>query len=545
MPPDNQDSQPTGYSQNGWIGVPNGVPNGYSSSPQTAISPMQEFPQFEYHHHHHHQTTPMPMEPAYPLQRPPPFASSHAPMPPPLVVPNNILWPSMLASQPQGSYQPPILPAVPMQTPLSAGSASDITPTSAKASTARRKLTDEERRQMCIEAEQNPTMKQTQIGAKFNVERSTVSKILRQRDKYMNPQPKEESVSPIKKSKAKLPDFEKTLTNWVKNQQKKGHSITDEDLRKQAQVFSFSRSDQAVVSSSDWLEKFKRKVRLVAPRTDADSTVLDSSSTSLSQTPLDGSPTSSNGLVSPPMSAIEEHSEEPPIKIETNAEFFDFGDGKSTFETQPELDRELTSESIMSPMSVEMARGDQDGTVMLECADDTLGTSSRQRSQTYPHNLGTASRPSSSSQNRPALPVRSLTATTVGAAIGEPRPTAIDPRQMMKRHKSVPDIHYPEQPRFSSMQPPPLPRSADASPISNPTSPAEEDIIRALHATKALLEQNPAVAEPDDYLAIGKLITKIKALRPTAPVLPGGMHPVDIMDSPRISKKRTILGIST
>jgi len=116
---------------------------------------------------------------------------------------------------------------------------------------------------------------------------------------------------------------------------------------------------------------------------------------------------------------------------------------------------------------------------------------------------------------------------------------------MMKRHKSVPDIHYPEQVRFSSMQPPPLPRSADTSPISNPTTPAEEDIIRALHATKALLEQNPTVAEPDDYLAIGKLIQKIKALRPTAPVLPGGMHPIDIMDSPRISKKRTILGIST
>ncbi|KIW96432.1 uncharacterized protein Z519_03501 [Cladophialophora bantiana CBS 173.52] len=544
MPPENQDSQHSGYSQNAWMGVPNGIPNGYSS-PQTTISPMQEFPQFDYHHHH---TTPIPLEPAYPIQRPSPFASSHAPMPPPLVVPNNILWPSMLASQPQASYPPPILPAGPLQTPLSAGTGSDATPTSAKTNSSRRKLTDEERRQMCIEAEQNPSMKQTQIGAKFNVERSTVSKILRQRDKYMNPQPKEESVSPSKKSKAKLPDFEKTLTNWVRNQQKKGLPISDEDLRKQAQVFSFSRSDQAVVSSADWLEKFKRKNHLIAHKGDADSTLVDSSSTSLSQTPLDGSPASSNGLVSPPMSAIEEHAEEPMIKMESHTEFFDFGDGKPTFETQTELDRELTSESIMSPMSVEMVRNDQDGMAMLESADDALGGSNRQRSQTYPHapNLGNASRPSSSGQNRPALPVRSLTTTTVAAAAtGEPRPTAIDPRQMMKRHKSVPDIHYPEQVRFSSMQPPPLPRSADTSPISNPASPAEDDIIRALHATKALLEQNPTVAEPDDYLAIGKLIQKIKALRPTAPVLPGGMHPIDIMDSPRISKKRTILGIST
>lgn len=74
----------------------------------------------------------------------------------------------MLASQPQQNYQTPILPAGPMQTPLSASTTSDMTPTSAKTTTSRRKLTDDERRQMCIEAEQNPTMKQTQIGGMYD-----------------------------------------------------------------------------------------------------------------------------------------------------------------------------------------------------------------------------------------------------------------------------------------------------------------------------------------------------------------------------------------
>ncbi|KIX02005.1 uncharacterized protein Z518_07944 [Rhinocladiella mackenziei CBS 650.93] len=539
MPPEHQDAQHSGYGQGSWMNVP----NGYSSSPQTTMSPMHEFPPFEYQ-----PTTPMPMEPAYPMPRPSPFAVSHAQMPPPLIMPHSGLWPSMIASQPQPSYQTPILPAGPLQTPLSASTASDITPTSAKTTTSRRKLTDDERRQMCIEAEQNPTMKQTQIGAKFNVERSTVSKILRQRDKYMNPQPKEESASPGKKSKAKLPDFEKTLTNWVKNQQKKGLPVTDEDLRKQAQVFSFSRSDQAVVSSTTWLEKFKRKNHLITPKGDTDAGLVDSSTTSLAETPLDGSPTSSNGLVSPPMSAIDELGNETGVKLESAQDFFDFGDAKTTFDRSPGLGHELGNEldapapeSILSPMSPELVRNDQDG---MDSTEDSSGTSSRQRSQTYPHlpNIGSGSRPSSSGQKVPALPVRSLTTTTTTT---ETRPTAIDPRQMMKRHKSVPDIHDPEQVRFSSMQPPPLPRSADTSPISNPASPAEDDNIRALHAIKALLEQNPNVAEPDDYLAIGKLMQKLKLLRPAGSILPGGMHPIDIMDSPRISKKRTILGIST
>ena len=370
----------------------------------------------------------------------------------------------------------------------------------------------------------------------------------------MNPQPKEESASPGKKSKAKLPNFEKTLTNWVKNQQKKGLPIGDEDLRKQAQVFSFSRSDQAVLSSADWLEKFKRKNRLAVHRGDPDSALLDSSTTSLTQTPLDGSPTSSDGLASPPMSAIEEQADESGIKIESNQDFFDFGEGKNAFDNSSGLEEELeehmgqpSTDSIMSPMSPGLTRGEQEDLEFLEGVDDASGTSNRLRSQTYSHapSLATRSRPSSSGQNRSALPVRSLSTTTTTATGVAGRSAAIDPRQMMKRHKSVPDIHYPDQVRFSSMQPPPLPRSADASPITHPASPAEDDNIRALHAIKTLLEQNPGVAEPDDYLAIGKLMQKLKVLRPVAPGLPGGMHPIDIMDSPRISKKRTILGIST
>lgn len=377
---------------------------------------------------------------------------------------------------------------------------------------------------------------------------STVSKILRQRDKYMHPQPKEESASPGKKSKAKLPDFEKTLTNWVKNQQKRGLPITDEDLRKQAQVFSFSRSDQAVVSSASWLDKFKRKNRLGATsKGDGNATPLDSSIASASRSPSGVSPLSSDGLVSPPMSAIDELGNDAVTKSEDTPDYFDFEKAKATFDQSPTLSQEFgdslehSSRNILSPISPELAADDQDGMAPLELPEDAVGLSSRQRSQTYPHlpSFGAGSRPSSSHQKAPALPMRSLTSGS------ESTPSAIDPRQMMKRHKSVPDIHYPEQPRFTSMQPPPLPRSADTSPVSNPSSPSEDDNIRALRTIQKLLEQNPNVAEPADYIAIGKLMEKLKLLRPATTMLPGGMHPIDIVDSPRMSKKRTYVGIST
>jgi Tc5 transposase DNA-binding domain len=357
------------------------------------------------------------------------------------------------------------------------------------------------------------------------------------------PPPKEEVTSPGKKSKAKLPDFEKTLTNWVKNQQKKGLPVTDEDLRKQARVFSFSRSDQALLSSPSWLEKFKQKNGL-GKYSDS----VDSSTTSLSETPLNASPASSSGgLVSPPMSAIDEDSRRRAVKGDQSDDYFDLESrdvyGESPHESASEIEQALSG-PIMSPLSPGLSRGGHELPDLPMNDTFTASSSSRQRSQTFPHltDLSSNSRPISSGKQA-GLPVRAMTSSL------ETRPTAIDPRQTMKRHKSVPDIHDAEPIRFTSMQPPPLPRSADMSPVSNPASPAEDDNIRALHHIKRLLEEHPGVADSDDYIAIGKLMEKLKLLRSPSitPHLPGGMHPVDVLDSPRMSKskKRTIMGIST
>ena len=134
------------------------------SAPPTSPWSMHGCQGFEYHQ------APMPIEPSYSMPRPPLYTAGVPQMPPPLIMPQNGIWPSMIAAQnhQQPNYQPPILPAAPIQTPVSAGTGSDVTPTSATTTTSRRKLTDDERRQMCLEAEQNPTMKQTQIGGELN-----------------------------------------------------------------------------------------------------------------------------------------------------------------------------------------------------------------------------------------------------------------------------------------------------------------------------------------------------------------------------------------
>lgn len=362
-----------------------------------------------------------------------------------------------------------------------------------------------------------------------------MSKILRQKEKYMKQQPKEEVTSPGRKTKVKLPDVEKTLANWARNQQKKGAVVTNEELRKQVLMFSAGRSDHQTLSSTSWLENFKQKY-LSGPdaRSNRDLDTADSSTTQ-SET-FDNSPSSSDGLMSPPMSAIED------TKGERSDDMFDFG--PRDYESSGPFhlvsgSLSSTSDAVLSPLSPSLGRNHILNSLHLAEDTPTELTFPRQRSQTLPQ-VAPSSRPVSSGNNAPVILTRSNT-------IVEAKPLAVDPRQTMKRHKSVPDIHDAESIRFSSMQPPPIPRSADISPVSHPGSPVMQDeTIRALHTIKKLLEQRPDVAEPDDYVMIGKLMEKLKLLRsPTnTPILPGGMHAMDIMDSPRISKKRTMLEMS-
>lgn len=105
----------------------------------------------------------LPLEPAYaPAIPPAPPYSTHQPMRP-LVMPQ---WPSMLTNPSTGA--PPIAPAPPPLAPVSSIITAHPVPvvtSSTGTSTARRTLTDQDRRRMCQYHEDNPTVKQTEIGS--------------------------------------------------------------------------------------------------------------------------------------------------------------------------------------------------------------------------------------------------------------------------------------------------------------------------------------------------------------------------------------------
>lgn len=190
--------------------------------------------------------------------------ATHPPQLTMLITPGVAQWPSMITnpvSADGSSYSaPPIAMGSVVQPPPPTSRPTKAVKPGRSGSQPRRTLTNEERRGICLFRAENPSMKQSDIGAKFNIERSTVSKVLRDKDKYLCPQDSR-STSPIKKTKGKFPDIERALSNWVRNQRRNGKEITDDLIKEKAQQFAASvgNSNPLKVVNSSWLQRFKQK----------------------------------------------------------------------------------------------------------------------------------------------------------------------------------------------------------------------------------------------------------------------------------------------
>ena len=65
---------------------------------------------------------------------------------------------------------------------------------------------------------------------------STVSKVLRQKEKYLRPN--DATRSPVRISEGKSPDIERALSIWAKNSQEQGIHVTDQMIREKARLFA-------------------------------------------------------------------------------------------------------------------------------------------------------------------------------------------------------------------------------------------------------------------------------------------------------------------
>lgn len=133
------------------------------------------------------------------------------------------------------------------------------------------KLTNALRKEICLYQQQHPHQKQEEIAQRFGVERSTVSKILKEKKNWLNI---EDGVAePPRHRPPKHPRLEEEMLLWLKELSDAGETITDakiqkkaleiaEELRKKYGTIGSEKGkdkDESFKASAGWIENFKRR----------------------------------------------------------------------------------------------------------------------------------------------------------------------------------------------------------------------------------------------------------------------------------------------
>ncbi|KAI8671511.1 HTH CENPB-type domain-containing protein [Fusarium keratoplasticum] len=510
MAQSNGSSNSNGYGSDTWTSM-----SPYSQSPYSA-SPLTEYPSFGAFVSHG-----MPSEPLNRMPPPPPQPHQMiqpAPPPPPMAhhqLPMlNTTWPSQLTNPtPSGSYSAPPLSITP------ATSAPPVDPPRlpTQHEKSRKTLTTEQKRAMCQFHEDNPGTRQADIGARFGVERSTVSKVLRHKDQYLKRDQEPENPA-VKRGKGKHPDFDRTLSNYVRRQQQRGFKVSDEEIMEQARLFAHASGNQENVLNgltSSWLQKFKQKHGIGGAkltRRASEANIPDSARLSTLVTKNNSSqdilsPTSPTGNISP-LSGSRSDEDGPIDGID-----FDFTykhpESQSTTSLSSDLrDNPASSFSgTMSPTGTFTFSPDPNvGGFPMDQLRGADFQSREKRSNTFPSlNIDYVNQVSGSTE--PMTPRHIPSSTAPSSALESPQhelhgaPFSIDtsvnsPPPTLRRSSSNSSIA-----RSTATCPTPV----DSSPVS----PSQEDARRAAQTLLTYI-QTAGNFDSNDYITIVQLTKKLK-----------------------------------
>ncbi|KAJ6780734.1 hypothetical protein PWT90_04297 [Aphanocladium album] len=254
----NEPSDPDGmmhsssYPQTPWHST-----SPYSQSPY-ADSPMNEYAHFPNYMHHGMPSESVSGMPAS-LSQPPLTHTGHMTHHHLPILTTTATWPSELTAQAQANTYP-ISSNVLVETPVSdtCGAKPSEKP--------RRTLTFEQKRNICLVHEKNPKMRQADIGDQFKVERSTVSKVLRNKEQYLKGEGEKDASA--KRNTGKNPNFERTFAKYIRNQKGVGVLMSDEYIMDKAHKYARGSPNQKAILEKltpEWLRKFKKAYYIDSP----------------------------------------------------------------------------------------------------------------------------------------------------------------------------------------------------------------------------------------------------------------------------------------
>ncbi|KFZ00166.1 hypothetical protein V500_01154 [Pseudogymnoascus sp. VKM F-4518 (FW-2643)] len=121
----------------------------------------------------------------------------------------------------------------------------------------RRTLTDEERQKICQIHEDNPSAMQIETGKIFGYNRSTISKVLKYKEKYL--QHGGASHPSAKNVERKHPNTGRTLESWALRDETLGIQITGSEIEERSRTFASVDNDKSFLQSSEFEESKQRR----------------------------------------------------------------------------------------------------------------------------------------------------------------------------------------------------------------------------------------------------------------------------------------------
>ncbi|GAC95481.1 hypothetical protein PHSY_003057 [Pseudozyma hubeiensis SY62] len=166
-------------------------------------------------------------------------------------------------------------------------------PPSLRMSKQKKKLRNIDRKMICDYSAANPQVKQDAIAHQFGIERSTVSKILKQKDKWLAIQPGSDAARIAKHRAVKFPAVEDRLTAWVAELEARGEAIRDTTIRNEALRIAreLGLGEDKFKASGGWIEKFRERNQIPKPQSiDTKSELSNVAGPTSEPTPAAGTP---------------------------------------------------------------------------------------------------------------------------------------------------------------------------------------------------------------------------------------------------------------
>ncbi|KIN92907.1 hypothetical protein M404DRAFT_172329 [Pisolithus tinctorius Marx 270] len=135
-----------------------------------------------------------------------------------------------------------------------------VGPVAQRAKQRKQRLFNVDRKAICVYHQENPNARQEDIAARYGVERSTISKILKHKTKWMNV-PEDDDMRVAKHRPSKFPEVEEELVNWLVQMKQQNTLLTDALIRNKAKetARNLQIPEERFKASSGWVENFKHR----------------------------------------------------------------------------------------------------------------------------------------------------------------------------------------------------------------------------------------------------------------------------------------------